>query len=312
MKDRARSWARGSPPFVVEAIEALRVDRLVDRIDRVRNVQDRVAIRIPRSPRHLRRTSIQIYGQHGSDLAVEAMRSGGWLGFERPLPDVVVRTVRGAAGCFLDVGANSGLYALVAAGANRDVRVHAFEAFPPVVEVLRRNVALNACGARIEIVAKAVAEVCAELSLYVPRSIGALETSCSLDPNFKEDIDEEIRVPSVTLDSYWSEIGRPRVNAIKIDVEGAEHRVLSGAAEIVGNQRPIIFYEFLPRGAGDAIEAFASSHELLDVRLSALDAVVGDTVRFHPDAWNHALVPVERVKEFGATLASSGLAVNRI
>lgn len=309
LRVRLHEWARRSPPFVVEAVELLRAQAVTDKIDRARTSGDVVVVRIPTDRGQLRRARINLRAEGGSDLAVQAMYEGGWYGFERPLPDLVVRTVRRRQGWFLDVGANTGLYALIAAAARPDVRILAFEAFPPVIDVLRRNIALNVCGARIQVVPQAVADVCGELSLYVPRSVGAVETSCSLDPNFKDDVVEEIKVSSITLDSYWADMGRPEVGAIKIDVEGAEHRVLLGAGALVQAQRPVVFYEFLPRGTGGVIEAFAQRHDLVDVRLGPTEAIVGDRVRFQQEAWNHALVPREDLTGFLETLRSSHLAV---
>lgn len=54
----------------------------------------------------------------GRDQVARALWSGGWDGFEPPLPSVVAATLRRWPGMFLDVGANSGLYSLIAIAAD--------------------------------------------------------------------------------------------------------------------------------------------------------------------------------------------------
>jgi FkbM family methyltransferase len=55
-----------------------------------------------------------------------------------------------------------------------------------------------------------------------------------------------LQVRAVTLDRALA--GERKVDVIKIDVEGAEARVLRGAAELVQRDRPAIVSEFCPFG----------------------------------------------------------------
>lgn len=56
--------------------------------------------------------------------------------------------------------------------------------------------------------------------------------------NYKETAVDIIETKVTTLDALFADI--PRVNFIKIDVEGLEHRVLRGAQKIIAAHRPII------------------------------------------------------------------------
>ena len=47
-----------------------------------------------------------------------------------------------------------------------------------------------------------------------------------------------------TLDEEWRALGRPRVSAVKIDVEGAEQQVLGGGRALLGEQRPAVLLEW--------------------------------------------------------------------
>jgi hypothetical protein len=43
---------------------------------------------------------------------------------------------------------------------------------------------------------------------------------------------KSIVVDTVRLDDFWSEVGRPRIDFVKIDVEGAEKLVIDGMREL--------------------------------------------------------------------------------
>lgn len=55
-----------------------------------------------------------------------------------------------------------------------------------------------------------------------------------------------VEVRAVVLDEVLRE--EPRIDLIKMDVEGAEARVLRGLARIVRRDRPVVFSEFSPYG----------------------------------------------------------------
>jgi FkbM family methyltransferase len=44
------------------------------------------------------------------------------------------------------------------------------------------------------------------------------------------------------LDSLWREAGFPRISLVKIDVQGAEAKVLAGATAMVESDRPAVFH----------------------------------------------------------------------
>ncbi len=50
-------------------------------------------------------------------------------------------------------------------------------------------------------------------------------------------------VPAVTIDGMLARLGSPGVSLIKIDVQGAEHRVLEGASQTLSRFQPCLFIE---------------------------------------------------------------------
>ena len=68
------------------------------------------------------------------------------------------------------------------------------------------------------------------------------------------------------LDDIVREVGVTRVDAVKIDVEGAEFLVLKGAVEILDRYRPVLSVELLDQGLKSMgssvaeVTAFLRSH----------------------------------------------------
>jgi FkbM family methyltransferase len=126
-------------------------------------------------------------------------------------------------GCvFLDIGANIGAYALfVAAFAGPQARIVAVEPQPDVFDRLTFNIAQNAFHS-VKAVACAVADKSGELTLFVdPRNRG--ESSLKIVGTNES---AQIKVPAVTLMDLVRSEGLTRIDAIKLDVEGAEDLIL--------------------------------------------------------------------------------------
>lgn len=311
---RARALVLGQlarHPVLSDALALSGPAALAARADRRRSDARLATLVLPAPRGSWRRPVVQALRRGGADQCVEAFATGGWHGYERPLPDLLLRWLRSAPGTVLDVGANTGLYALIAASVP-GTRVHAFEAYPPVAALLRENLALNAVGARVTVLDAAVSDEVATLRLHVPTPTGVLvETSASLEESFKGGGGSVLTVAATTLDAWWAAAGRPDVTTVKVDVEGAEHRVLAGARELLAGSRPVVFYEVLPGAELALLEAARAQASYVDVRTSATVAAVGGPIAFAPDAWNHALVPAERLDAFLAVARACGLSVSR-
>jgi FkbM family methyltransferase len=123
---------------------------------------------------------------------------------------------------FVDVGANVGWYALfVAARAGASARVLAVEPQPEIFDRLTFNIRQNPFGT-VKAVACAVADKTGELTLFLdPNNRG--ESSVKIVGSSHTDA---IRVPAVTLLDLLNQEGLPHLDAIKLDVEGAEDLIL--------------------------------------------------------------------------------------
>ena len=141
------------------------------------------------------------------------------------------------AATVIDVGANIGLWSLVAA--RRAGCVHAFEPAPSTFARLRRNLDLNGMP---NVVANRLA---------VDREGGTTSFYEAIESNSggagylrRPGAPVEVTVERVTLDDYCRSRGIERVGVLKLDIEGAEWLALQGAEELLGGAAPpAIFME---------------------------------------------------------------------
>jgi FkbM family methyltransferase len=146
----------------------------------------------------------------------------------------LVRRLREGA-VFVDVGANHGYFTVLAAAlVGPTGRVVAFEPNPAVLEQLRTHVRLNDFDARVTAVAAALADAPQdEGTLFVSTEPGnsglsSLVASPAYVRNGWLSHDRTVSVPVDTFDRWFESSTLPRVDLVKIDVEGAEGRVLTG------------------------------------------------------------------------------------
>jgi FkbM family methyltransferase len=137
----------------------------------------------------------------------------------------------------VDVGANSGVYALVARALNPTAPVLAFEPLPDLHARLVRNSELSGFGIDAPRVALSARQGMAAMSGWTIGAAGA----------------ETVEVPTARLDEIARTRGVDHVDLIKIDVEGHEPDVLTGMGEMLRRDRPTMLLEVLTEGAATAI-----------------------------------------------------------
>jgi FkbM family methyltransferase len=123
---------------------------------------------------------------------------------------------------FIDVGANIGAYALfVAALAGPRAKILAVEPQPDIFDRLVANIAFNPFGT-VKAIACAISNKAGELTLFLdPRNKG--ESSIKIIGSSQA---QSIRVPALTLRDVMTQEGLSGLDAIKLDVEGAEDLIL--------------------------------------------------------------------------------------
>lgn len=188
----------------------------------------------------LKQNKVQVFkGKEGINLKLskkEALELGFYyLGVVNPRETEVLKKILSQGDVFIDVGAyKDGWHSLLAARlVGKQGKVYAFEPHPEFFKRLKENIRFNKLtNIRAERLAlsdkkgKAFFYEAEESSSFFKKQI----------PQQKLTAERPIIVQTITLDSYLRKQRIRKVRLVKIDVEGAEMRVLKGAKKLLSSK----------------------------------------------------------------------------
>lgn len=183
-------------------------------------------------------------------------------------------------GCCIDVGANLGFFTThLADWVGSDGRVAAFEPNPAMAERIRDNLRVNRFT-HVDVIEQAVHDQAGPITFYV----AADPAMSSMNETLTKQVVKTITVEATTLDAYVASAGWSRLDAIKIDVEGNDCRVLLGSQQTLRRFRPFIVFEYKYSLRDDAAARVFDLFAELDYQLDGLTPT-GDRIAFD---WQHA------------------------
>ena len=172
---------------------------------------------------------------------------------------------------FIDIGANIGLYSLVASKiVGNSGKIYSFEPNIQTFSILKRNANLNGC---LNIIA-------------VNYAVGNLNRDTFLSVNEKDAFayvkeqpdDHTTEVKMIMSDQFVVENNITKIDFIKVDIEGAELLFFEGAKKTLRNFKPKIIFE--------AYEPFCKrfNYSIYDI-LSLLDSLGYKVTQFESFQW---------------------------
>lgn len=176
----------------------------------------------------------------GNDTIASTIYWKGIYAYESATTRFFMKVLQ-SAGTVFDIGANTGIYALLAASDNPKRKVYAFEPVPKIFDRLKRNAGLNKLD-NLQVYRCAVTNHEGEVKLYM--SPGPVPLESSILEGFRNNA-KPILVPAMTIDSFVTENKISRVDLLKIDTEATEHLVLEGAKAVLQRDEPMIICEVL-------------------------------------------------------------------
>lgn len=163
------------------------------------------------------------------------------FGVFEPFESAIMRKYIKKGDSVLDIGANIGYYTLIFAQLVGSAgRVFAFEPDPENFALLQKNIEMNGYN-NVTLVHKAVASTAGIIRLYI-----CANNKGNHRIHDANDGRASIKVEAVRLDDFFKDYDG-RIDFIKMDIEGAEMEVISGASSLLQrNQNLKIATEFCP------------------------------------------------------------------
>jgi FkbM family methyltransferase len=146
----------------------------------------------------------------------------------------LARSIRPGSWC-LDIGANHGYYTLVlAAAAGPEGHVAAVEPNPRSIDLLTRTLDVNGFLSQVDVVPRAISDRHGDVvKFFIPTHRGMNALVAEGDSSMGTTIDME----TDTVDRLTD--GWPRVDVVKVDVEGSEEAVWRGMKRVLRENREI-------------------------------------------------------------------------
>ena len=159
----------------------------------------------------------------------------------------VLKAAGRAADCIVDGGACVGDLTAAYLATFPDARVWAFEPTPATVAELTRRYRAEP---RVTVVPAALAATVGSATLSL-NDAAVTNSLLPLDPqqapylDYPVSTEGTVTVPTIDLDTFCSREGIDRLSILKLDVQGSEQAVLSGATGLLSESRiDLVFTEF--------------------------------------------------------------------
>lgn len=230
---------------------------------------------------------------NGSDTIAASLKQDGIEGFE---PEVVAifKSLIEKSNTFLDVGANTGFYTLLASTIKPTCTIHAFEPVPSIFNSLEANINLNKFQ-KVTPHLLALSNETKKSSFFVPKSI-RISTGASQVAQFQDC--EEIHCQLIRLDDFVLQKNIQSIDFMKIDTETTEPMVLEGGLETISKFRPMIIIEILNDKVGAEIEKIVKPlnynyFQIIPGKLQSIPSLALNNSR--GTNWNFLLMPMEKM-----------------
>ncbi|MFM8595685.1 MAG: FkbM family methyltransferase [Flavobacteriales bacterium] len=204
---------------------------------------------------------------------------------------------------FLDVGANIGLYSVLAAKYNPQLTIHAFEPGSGAVHFLRKNSTLNRLDAQINIHEIAMSNQDASLEFHeaahpkFPWLKHNLNGSSSLQAEHGRSKSTAYKVAVCRLSSFLKEHEVSHFDLIKLDTEHTEQLIIADNQDIFAANRPLVMIEIYPEIAHEMQDLLKSWEHYHYLRLEQpfLNPIELQELGTHQKHVNYLLVPTEKI-----------------
>ncbi len=185
----------------------------------------------------------KIYSKADDHIANEIFYNHGYEAQEFQL----IKTLTKRSKYFIDVGANTGIFSIYAARANKKLDVLSFEPHPKNFERLLMNISINNLS-NVKAFRNALGSSNTELEFTIPSDL-SISTTASINAEYSKNFHpiayKNIVVKQRRVDDVLADLPIKFFDVIKVDVEYYELEVLKGAKSTLLHKRPLLIIELL-------------------------------------------------------------------
>lgn len=190
--------------------------------------------------------NINLLGTAYSAKGIGLNNDGDINGENNFLHNILPKTIKTEKPVCIDVGGNTGYYSAEILKRFPKAFIHIFEPNTNTFEILKDNLTKTN---QVNLNNLALGDTEKEIDIYTYAHQKTSGHTSAYSDVFADKLKKEnilkLTVSQTTLDRYCNENDIPEIDFLKIDVEGHEHKVLLGAANLLkSNSIKIIQFEF--------------------------------------------------------------------
>lgn len=197
---------------------------------------------------------------HGYQIENELFWSGLTEGWEKISMKLWIELCKDSD-TIIDIGANTGIYSLVAKAINPSAKIYGFEPVKRVFEKYQKNCTLNKFD--IKCIDFAASNFDGEAIIYDSPSehVYSVTVNKNLSPDNIKTIETKIKTKK--LSTFIKEFNVSKIDLIKIDVETHEPEVLEGMEEFLNKFQPTLLIEILNDDIGKKVQSIIKNIDYL-------------------------------------------------
>jgi len=200
------------------------------------------------------------------------------------------------AAVIFDIGANTGVYSMIAKTVNKSADVHAFEPFPAIFKKLAHNAAINHFD--IHCNCAAVSNFSGDAVIYTADENFAYSVTVNQNLWVKDSEPIKIDIKTTTLDDYIRQQQITSIDLMKIDVETHEPEVMEGFIEYFYQFKPILLIEILNEKVANQLSGYFATADVDFYNIDELTGIKKVTTLSKSDYYNFLIVPKEKAHLF--------------
>lgn len=190
----------------------------------------------------------------------------------------------------IDIGANTGIYSLVAKAMAPKAKVYGFEPVKRVFEKYQKNCNLNKFDVKCFEVAISNYDGNAVIYDSPSEHIYSVTVNKNTAPN---SVTVETKIITKKLSTFIKEFNIDKIDLIKIDVETHEPEVLEGMEEFLHKFQPTLLIEILNDEIGEKIQSIIKNIDYLYFNIDEINIPKKVTIINKSDHYNYLICKKE-------------------